>query len=194
MKLARLHIAAGEDDDLGEAFYIWVAHIYGNAEAYADAEKLAAAQPTQFEAQYYFGMICSRTGKTETAIAFLRKAQTLGASPEERVRTATSLQRVLSRSERHKEALSVLAEQLKNTDDPELRAKLFVGMANAYAEASPADHRRMLLMYELAIQNMPDDASLRFDAAFKYGEQNSHELGFVHFRRLLHNDLRMQRH
>jgi len=73
MKLARLHIAAGEDDDPGEAFCIWVAYIYGNEEAYADAEKLAATQPTQFDAQYYFGMICSRAGKTETAVAFHEK-------------------------------------------------------------------------------------------------------------------------
>lgn len=61
-------------------------------------------------------------------------------------------------------------------------------MAKAHAEAVPVDHRAMFLMYELAIQNTPDDTSLRFDVAYKYSEQSAHEIAFVHYRRLLQNE------
>jgi len=188
MKLGRLQIATGNQDSFSEAFYVWVAHLEGNPEAYADAEKLAAAHPQLFDPQYYFGLISSRAGKTDAAVTLLKKALVLGANAEDRVRAATSLQQELSRTERHKEALDVLADQLKQTDAPELRAKLFVGMAKAHAKVTPVDHRAMFLMYELALKNTPDDTSLRFDVAFKYSEQGAHELAFDHYRRLLQND------
>lgn len=123
MKLARLQIATGNQDGFtSEAFYLWVAHLEGNPEAYADAQKLAAAHPQLFDAQYYFGLICSRAGKTDAAVALLRKALELAANAEDRARAATSLEQVLSRTERHKEALDILADQLKQTETPKVQA------------------------------------------------------------------------
>ena len=192
LRLSRTYVASGEQSSRfkTEAGFLWMAHVEGNPEAYADAEKLAATHPQDYDAQYYFGLLSQRTGKSEAALTLLTKAMSLATDDEGRVNVAISLQRILSRMDRRKEALEILHAELQRTALPEFRAKLFVSMAKAYLADTAPDYRSAFLMYELAIQNAPDDTSLRFEVAYSYSEQKAHELAFTHYRRLFNNEPR----
>jgi tetratricopeptide (TPR) repeat protein len=134
------------------------------------------------------GRAFAQFGRIEEGIACLEEGLSTAVSEEDIARFAAAKADVLADDRRGDQAREVIAGALQRVSNADAKVTLLRSFARIDEPLNPNQESARMAAYEEALRYDPYDTSLRFDAAYKYGELRARRLALYHYRRLLESN------
>lgn len=147
------------------------------------AEEARSVPEKAVDAYLYLGLAYQATGSFQKAEGTYIAALELARNEVERTEATTLLAHARFRLGRREEALEMLKETICATTDSDSLASLYERLAHLYEESGEQELQALAL--DKALEQKPENTSLRFDTARAYGERDLDALSLLHYKRIL---------
>jgi tetratricopeptide (TPR) repeat protein len=170
-----------------EAMYLHLRYKCGDVSALGQLQNLAQQVHSAPEAEpnvlNLLGLAYEESNEFSKAAGVYESAANTAQTEEDRAQLLVSASRCLFSAGDREIAFGKITDEIQKTDDSKALSTLYAGLAALYHEQGNSELRAIAL--EKAIENSPNDVSLRFDAAYSYSEENLRPLALLHYDTLL---------
>lgn len=142
--------------------------------------KLASDNPDNGLVQFFLGVLYAKYEQNLIAADYFKRSAELADSPQKRAERLIRSSRELSRAGDYAKSVSVI-ETVKALDRevPNLESLMLETLAETRESEGEIDQHFALM--EAYLEVRPNDHGRRFDLAYKYSENNGHDLALYHY-------------
>jgi Flp pilus assembly protein TadD len=169
-----------------EALYAFCRYGEGDTSALGELQQLAEKEGVAPMAYPLLAQCYENAGDFKHAASTYELAAQHADSEQDRAQLVVHAATCLFRDGKQQDAYTMVMKEVSELTAPEALSRLYEGLASLYELAKDPELRAFAL--EKALEFKPNDMTVRFRAAYSYGEKNLMPLALLHYKTLVRFD------